>query len=102
MLLLAGITQGRADFLASSLDDRLHQPYRKALCPLLPALQELSGSKGILGAVLSGAGPSVLVFLDSKKNATKTQKRVADHLRASGLSAELILTSIRARGARAS
>ena len=63
MLLLAAFTQGRPDLLIAALDDRIHQPYRAPLCPLLPCLQEVSGQNGILGAVLSGAGPSVLMFL---------------------------------------
>src|SRR6476661_5144502 len=67
LLLLAAFVQGRRDLLAAALDDRMHQPYRAALCPLLPALQKLAaGTPGILGAVLSGAGPSVLIFLDDK------------------------------------
>src|SRR5580692_6446465 len=64
MLLLAAFLQGRKDWLPSALDDRIHQPYRASLCPLLPALQEMTGARGILGCALSGAGPSVLVFLD--------------------------------------
>ena len=40
MLLLAAFVQGRRDLLASALDDRMHRPYRAALCPLLPALQK--------------------------------------------------------------
>src|SRR6266446_4089741 len=66
MLLLAAFVQGRRDLLASALEDRMHQPYRAALCPLLPVSQKLAGSAGVLGAVLSGAGPSVLIFLDEK------------------------------------
>jgi homoserine kinase len=98
MLLLAGLIQGRTDLVASTLHDRIHEPYRAALCPLLPALQKLAGSEGILGAVLSGAGPSVLVFLDPKANPRKTQSRVAAHLRAQGLTAELILTQMDPKG----
>jgi len=51
-----------------------HQPYRARLCPLLPCLQELSGSPGILGAVLSGAGPSVVVFSRSSLFRPENQK----------------------------
>ncbi len=98
MLLLAAFVQGRPDLLAAALEDRIHQPYRAALCPLLPALQKLAGRKGILGAVLSGAGPSVLVFLDPRANASKVKTQVAEHLRASGLAAELISTGIDAKG----
>jgi homoserine kinase len=107
MLLLAAFTQGRPDLLASALEDRIHQPYRAELCPLLPCLQELKGKNGILGVALSGAGPSVLMFLDPRKNdphagLQKTRRLVADHLAQHRLSAELIPTSITLRGARSS
>lgn len=98
MLLLAAFTQGRPDLLASALEDRIHQPYRSALCPLLPSLQQLKGKHGILGAALSGAGPSVLLFLDPRSSLVKTRKLVAAHLASQGLAAELISTSISLRG----
>jgi homoserine kinase len=99
MLLLAAFLQGRKDWLPSALEDRIHQPYRASLCPLLPALQKLSGTRGILGSALSGAGPSVLIFLDSKSSVNQARKRVRNHLRAHGLDPELIHTEITARGA---
>jgi homoserine kinase len=102
MLLLAAFTQGRHDLLSVALEDRIHQPYRAALCPLLPSLQELKGKEGILGVALSGAGPSVLIFLDPRAPLDKTRKLVAAHLSRSTLPAELLSTSIALRGARAS
>jgi homoserine kinase len=102
MLLLAAFTQGRHDLLSAALEDRIHQPYRAALCLLLPCLQELKEDDGILGAVLSGAGPSVLMFLDPRASATRIRKLVALHLSKNGLAAELIPTSITSRGARSS
>ena len=100
MLLLAAFTQGRPDLLSAALDDRIHQPYRAALCPLLPCLQELKGKGGVLGAVLSGAGPSVLVFLDLRKPVSRARKLVAAHIANRGLPAELLETSITLRGGR--
>ncbi len=100
MLLLAAFTQGRHELLASALEDRIHQPYRAPLCPLLPCLQELAGRPGVLGVALSGAGPSVLVFLDPHCPAQKTKKAVAAHLARNGLPAELLLTRITSCGAR--
>jgi homoserine kinase len=98
MLLLAAFLQGRKDLLASALEDRIHQPYRAPLCPLLPALQELKDTRGILGSALSGAGPSVLVFLDPKSSVTQARLRVRDHLRAHGLNPELVHTKIATQG----
>ncbi len=100
MLLLAAFTQGRHDLLSAALQDRIHQPYRAPLCPLLPCLQQLTGKPGILGLALSGAGPSVLVFLDPHSSAQKTRKFIAAHLARNGLHAELLLTSITSHGAR--
>ena len=104
MLLLAAFVQGRPEFLAAALDDRVHQPYRSPLCPLLPAIQQLAGSEGILGGVLSGAGPSVLIFLDPRQKiaAKKIAARVAAHLGQQNLTAELMFTKIAPQGAAAS
>lgn len=100
MLLLAAFVQGRTDLLKSALHDRIHQPYRATLCPLLPALQQLKQEDGVLGAVLSGAGPSVLLFLDPAANPGRVKKAVQAHLATKNLSAELISTSITKRGGR--
>jgi homoserine kinase len=102
LFLLAAFTQGRADLLRSALQDRIHEPYRAPLCPLLPALRELTGSEGVLGAVLSGAGPSVLLFLNPEVPAAQMASRVAAHLMEKGLKAELLLSSLEQNGAAAS
>jgi homoserine kinase len=99
MLLLAAFAQGRQDLLAASLEDRMHQPYRASLCPLLPALQKLGNSSGVLGVALSGAGPSVLIFLEAKANLRQVKSKITAHLRAHRLSAELIATRISNTGA---
>jgi len=62
-LLGLAFAQGRDDLLRPAMADRLHQPYRAAICPLLPLLLPLAGSHGILGVALSGAGPSILLIL---------------------------------------
>jgi homoserine kinase len=99
MLLLAAFVQRRPDLLSSALEDRIHQPYRAPLCPLLPALQKAPRAFGVLGAALSGAGPSVLIFIDPKADASQVKAKVRDFLQAQKLSADLILTKIKDVGA---
>ncbi len=99
MLLLSAFVQGRRDLVGAALQDRMHQPYRAPLCPLLPAMQKRIGQDGILGVALSGAGPSVLVFLDPSNRPNRIRQKVAGYLKETGLGAELILTSIDDAGA---
>jgi homoserine kinase len=102
MLLMAALFQGDRTLLASALEDRIHQPYREHLCPLLPALRSFPASDGVLGAVLSGAGPSVLMFVNPQARIEKVKSRVEAHLRDRGMTAELLITSIARRGGESS
>jgi homoserine kinase len=65
-LLGLAFAQGRGDLLRVAMCDRIHQPYRAAICPMLPRLLPLAGREGILGAALSGAGPAVLVVVNGE------------------------------------
>jgi homoserine kinase len=67
-LLGLAFAQARGDLLRIAMRDRIHQPYRAPICPLLPRLLPLAGEHDILGAALSGAGPSVLVVVGSEKS----------------------------------
>jgi homoserine kinase len=102
MLLMAALFQGDRSLLASALEDRIHQPYREHLCPLLPALRTFPANDGVMGAVLSGAGPSVLMFVDPKARIEKVRSKVEAHLRDRRMTSELLITSIARRGGEAS
>jgi homoserine kinase len=69
-LLAAGLASGRCDVLARGLADRLHQPRRAHLYPRSAALLERAPELGALGATISGAGPSVLVWTQADATAT--------------------------------
>jgi len=63
-LLTAALAAGRLDLLGRAMRDRLHQPYRAQLVPGLETVLREARSHGALAAVLSGAGPAVLVLVD--------------------------------------
>jgi homoserine kinase len=67
-LLGLAFAQARGDLLRIAMQDCIHQPYRASICTLLPPLLPLAGRHGILGAALSGAGPSVLVIVDGEQS----------------------------------
>jgi homoserine kinase len=62
-LLIAALATGSTWAFPAALEDRFHQPYR---APLVPGLDEILKLRapGLLGCVLSGAGPSILVFFE--------------------------------------
>lgn len=62
-LLTLAFAQGRPELLRFAMTDRIHQPYRERVCPLMPLLLPLVGKHGIAGAALSGAGPAMLVVV---------------------------------------
>jgi len=76
-LLVAAFAQGRLDLLRTAMQDRMHQPYRMAACPLLEKLLPLADEAEIAGVALSGAGPSVLVFLAEDTTLIEAETRLA-------------------------
>jgi homoserine kinase len=61
-LLVLGLVRGDWELVARGLDDRLHQPRREHLYPRSMELVRGARELGALGATISGAGPTVLVW----------------------------------------
>jgi homoserine kinase len=61
-LLTLGLARGDWDLLARGLQDRLHQQQRASLYPRSLQLAARARELGALGATISGAGPTVLVW----------------------------------------
>jgi homoserine kinase len=64
-LLVLGLARGDLEAVAAGLEDRLHQPRRAGLYPRSMELVRAARGLGALGATVSGAGPSVLVWVRS-------------------------------------
>lgn len=60
---VAGLASGRSDVLSLLTRDRLHEPYRAAAYPELPALIAAARAAGAIGACLAGAGSTVIAFV---------------------------------------
>jgi homoserine kinase len=75
-LLVVAFALGRGDLLQVAMQDRMHQPYRMAACPLLVRLLPLAGEGGVLGVALSGAGPGVLLVVDADAAMTEIAERI--------------------------
>ena len=61
-MLTLGLATADWDLIAAGLSDRLHQPRRAHLYPRSAELLEHARDLGALGATISGAGPTVLVW----------------------------------------
>jgi homoserine kinase len=72
--------QGRGELLKAAMTDRVHQPYRLAICPLMPKLLPLAGQSGILGVALSGAGPAVLAIIESEAAVERASQAIYEAL----------------------
>lgn len=66
------------DLIRIALQDKLHQPYRMKLVPGLEKIADnLKHEEDVLGCVLSGAGPSILI-ISRKNNLDKIKSIVKD------------------------
>jgi homoserine kinase len=79
-LLVLGLQQSDLHLVARGLRDRIHQPRRRELYPRSMELLEVAPKLGALGATISGAGPTLLVWTtwqDTGKVVEELERRCA-------------------------
>jgi homoserine kinase len=81
-LLLHAVATRDAAKLAAALADRVHQPYREPLVPVLSRALDMR-HPDVLGVCLSGAGPSVVAI--ARRNVTGVRRALAAVYRADGV-----------------
>ena len=96
-LLVASLGSGNwcenPQLLKTALQDKLHQPYRAPLMPAFDAVQNAALESGALGGTLSGAGPSILIWLDADSKSTFKERLKLSVLKAAaakGVSGKVI------------
>ncbi|MGZ5418980.1 MAG: homoserine kinase [Solirubrobacterales bacterium] len=62
--LVLGLERGDLNLIQRGLSDRIHQPARAELYPRSIELVESAAELGAIGATISGAGPTVLVWVN--------------------------------------
>jgi homoserine kinase len=79
-LLVLGLSTGDWELVARGLHDRLHQPRRAHLYPRSMDLVARAPDLGALGATISGAGPTVLVWcqMDQTRGVVEALRREAE------------------------
>jgi homoserine kinase len=79
--LVLGLQRADLDLIAEGLADRLHQDYRQELFPRSMEIVHEARGLGALGATISGAGPTVLVWTtveDAGKVVSELKDRYGD------------------------
>ena len=77
-LLIEAVDTADAKLMKLALKDKLHQPYREKLVPGMKEIMEaFIHEDGVLGCVLSGAGPSLLI-ISHKYDVDKIKSVVKD------------------------
>ncbi len=97
---VAGLATGHFGLLSLLTTDRLHERYRAAVYPQLPAMVSAAREAGALGACLSGAGSTILAFVDSMAGITRIEAAFAAAAADTDLVGRTVVVEPRNVGAR--
>ena len=88
------------ELMKYALKDKLHQPYRMKLLPGFADIQQaLKHEENVLGCVLSGAGPTVIIFSHGN-NLDSIKQKVRECWDLLNINGEIITTKIEPKGAQ--
>ncbi|MGY6554398.1 MAG: homoserine kinase [Wenzhouxiangella sp.] len=98
-LFLSGCYQGDLDLIRAGLADVLVEPRRAPLIPGFGAVKQAALDHGALGASISGAGPSVFGWFDSRAAAEQAAAAMVEAFGSHGLMATALVSALDAPGA---
>lgn len=96
-LLIAALATGDRPALAAALHDRMHQPYREAVIPLMGEVFQAAIGAGALGSVLSGSGSTILAITERDPEAVG--RAMAAVWEADGVHCQVVISDIDLEGA---
>ncbi len=98
-MLIYAIETADEELMSRALNDKIHQPYRVKLIPgMAEIMEKFKNEQGVLGCVLSGAGPTLLVI--SKNYSTEKIKSITKEIwNGFGISADVRTLKVEEQGA---
>ena len=99
-LVLAGCFRGAASLLRRGFRDVLVEPRRASLIPGFAGVKAAALEAGALGASISGGGPSVFGWFDSRERAEVAVRAMAAAFAQEGLASDVLVSKVNVPGAR--
>lgn len=99
-LFLTGLQRGDRQLIAEGLRDILVEPRRASLIPGFDAVKQAALDAGALGASISGGGPSVFAWFDSRSTAEAALPTMRGAFGAAGIRAQAWVSPVDTAGTR--
>lgn len=93
-LFLAGCFRSDAQLVRSALTDQLVEPQRAPLIKGFDRVKEAALSHGALGASISGAGPSVFAWFETRSGAADAASPMQSAFASVGVSSEVFISPV--------
>lgn len=98
-LLIRGLETGNPDWLRYSLQDKIHQPYRKSLIRGFETVRTAALTAGAYELVISGAGPTLLALTDAN-SASTVAEAMTSAWKQEGVNPEVKILQLDLQGAK--
>ncbi len=99
-MLVQAVNTHDEKLMKAALDDRLHQQYREKLIPGLKEIKEaLKHEDNVMGVVISGAGPAILV-ISYGNNLDKIRQTVSDVWLDLNVKSKILTLQVESNGAQ--
>jgi homoserine kinase len=83
--IVAGFALKDVEMIARGIDDIIVEPARKHLIPGYDGVKQNALAAGALAVTISGAGPSMIAFLKTRKNASRVASAMAKGFEVAGV-----------------
>ncbi|MBS0460998.1 MAG: homoserine kinase, partial [Proteobacteria bacterium] len=93
-LFLTGLQRGDAELIRAGLRDVLVEPRRAALIPGFSRVQAAALDHAAIGASISGAGPSVFAWFESRQQAQRAAAPMCAAFGHAGIAARAFVTAV--------